>query len=75
MEALLGTDCSPPERLQSDIGYRRGYYYASYRFVSHLIGLAGMETFLRLYDSARPGAAFVNLYGRDRAALAAETLR
>ena len=62
----LGTTKSPPEFLMSDSSRRRAYYFASYRFVKSLILTAGMETFLRLYESPSTEAALPRLYGASR---------
>ena len=55
----------------ADERFRRMYYFASYRFVKFLIARAGMETFLKLYDSSDPEAEFPKLYGATRAELVA----
>jgi hypothetical protein len=62
----LGTTTAPPAWLVSDLDRRRAYYFASYRFVKFLIDQAGMETFMRLYDSASTEEALVTLYGASR---------
>jgi hypothetical protein len=62
----LGTTRPPPAWLGSDVDRRRAYYLASYRFVKSLIDQAGMETFLRLYESPTTEDALVTLYGASR---------
>jgi hypothetical protein len=59
----LGTTRPAPDTVVSDPSFRRAYYYASYRFVRYLIGRAGVETFMKLYDAEDPGAAVSQLYG------------
>ena len=66
----LGTTRPPPSAVRDDIRFRRGYYYASYRFVRFLIERAGMAAFLELYDAENPEGEFVRLYGAGREALA-----
>ena len=68
---LLGTTTAPPPELATDAAYRRAYYFASYRFVRHLIARAGMSTFLRLYEAPEPEGEYQRLYGASRQALAA----
>ena len=67
----LGTTRPPPREVIDDQRFRRMYYLASYRFVKSLIARAGMETFLKLYDSPDPEAEFPKLYGATRAELLA----
>lgn len=62
----LGTTRTPTKEMMADERLRRAYEYASYRFVSFLIGRGGMETFLKLYDSAEPETQFQKLYGASR---------
>jgi hypothetical protein len=71
----LGTRLPPPPPVVSDESFRRGYYAASYRFVKLLVARAGMETFLKLYDSADPEAEYAGLYGASRQDLVREALR
>jgi hypothetical protein len=59
----LGTTRPAPDAVISDASFRRAYYYASYRFVRFLIGRAGMETFMKLYDAEDPVAEISRLYG------------
>lgn len=59
----LGTTRAPPEALISDAQFRRAYYFASYRFVRHLIERRGMATFLKLYEATDPGIEISHLYG------------
>jgi hypothetical protein len=63
VEEYLGTTRPAPDAVTSDAQFRRAYYYASYRFVRHLIERAGMATFLKLYESEDPGAEVKRLYG------------
>ena len=65
----LGTTRPPPGEVGYDARIRQPYYLASYRFVKFLVGMAGMETFLKLYDSPDPEALFEALYGASRAEL------
>jgi hypothetical protein len=62
----LGTTTPPPAWVTTDPERRSAYYYASYRFVKSLIDAAGMEVFLRLYDSPNTEDALVTLYGASR---------
>ena len=70
VEEYLGTARAPPVAVRSDAGFRRAYYYASYRFVRFLIEHGGMGTFLKLYDAGDPESQFVGLYGATRKELA-----
>ena len=65
----LGTTKPPPDWLQSDAQMRSAYYYASYRFVKHMIERKGLATFMMLYNSSTPETAMVMLYqvARDTA--------
>jgi len=63
VEEYLGTTRPAPDAVISDAQFRRAYYYASYRFVRYLVGRAGMETFMKLYDAEDPGAEVSRLYG------------
>ena len=65
----LGTTKPAPAWLATDAGSRQAYYFASYRFVKHLVDKAGMELFMKLYDSERPEADIVTLYGVTRETL------
>jgi hypothetical protein len=71
VEAYLGTTTPPPGAVMSDIGFRRAYYYASYRFVRYLIERAGMRVFLELYDAEDPESRYQPLYGASRSELVA----
>ena len=71
----LGTTRAPPEALASDAQFRRGYYYASYRFVRYLIERAGLPTFLELYDAEEPNVEVSRLYGASLEELVAEVTR
>lgn len=66
----LGTTKPPPDWLVTDAERRTAYYFASYRFVKHLIGLKDFATFMQLYNSSAPEADIVTLYGVTRAAVA-----
>jgi len=65
----LGATRAPPPEVTAGAQFRRMYYVASYRFVKFLIARAGMETFLKLYDSSDPEAEYARLYGASRAEL------
>jgi hypothetical protein len=65
---LLGTTKPPPEWVSTDPLRRRAYYFASYRFVKHLIETRDMETFWKLYTSENPEIDIKSLYGLDRTA-------
>jgi len=52
--------------LGSDLQHRRAYDLASYRFVKYLVEKAGLETFMKLYDSMDPEAEIARLYGASR---------
>jgi hypothetical protein len=69
----LGTRRPPPGWATTDPVRRRAYYFASRRFVSYLVDMRGMETFMKLYASETPETAIKNLYGitREEAAQAA----
>jgi hypothetical protein len=43
--------------------------------VKFLVTRGGMETFLKLYDSADPEAEYAKLYGAERAVLVREALK
>lgn len=62
----LGTTKPPPGWLSTDLVRRRAYYFASRRFVSHLVETKGMETFMKLYASENPEIAIKSLYGISR---------
>lgn len=62
----LGTTKPPPGWLSTDRVRRRAYYFASRRFVSYLVEMKGMETFLRLYKSENPEIDVGSLYGISR---------
>jgi hypothetical protein len=62
----LGTTKPAPSWLTRDPYYRRVYYFASYRFVKYLIDKAGMDVFMKLYDSDSPETEFAKLYGAAR---------
>ena len=62
----LGTTKPPPDWLQSDAALRSAYYYASYRFVKHMIERKGLATFMMLYNSSTPESALVMLYNVTR---------
>jgi len=71
----LGTRLPPPPQVSSDEHFRQSYYAASYRFVKFLVARAGMQTFLKLYDSADPEAEYAGLYGASRQELVREAVR
>jgi hypothetical protein len=75
LDRYLGTSHAPPSEVRTDIQFRRAYYFASYRFVRYLIALAGMETFLQLYDSRDPEGEYVRLYGASREELVSAAAR
>lgn len=62
----LGTTKPPPDWLQSDAQLRSAYYYASYRFVKHMIERKGLATFMTLYNSSTPESAIMMLYNVTR---------
>jgi hypothetical protein len=64
--AYLGTTKPPPGWLSTDRVRRRAYYFASHRFVSALVEMKGMETFMQLYVSENPEIAIISLYGISR---------
>ena len=66
---LLATTRPPPGWVGTNLEQRRAYYFASYRVVKYLVEKRGMETFLRLYESADPESELPKLYGEERAAL------
>lgn len=66
IEEYLGTTKAPPVAVTSDAAFRRGYYFASYRFVRFLIERAGITVFLKLYDARDPESEFQRLYGATR---------
>lgn len=66
----LGTTKPPPDWLNTDAERRTAYYFASYRFVKHLIELKDLPTFMQLYNSSTPEADILTLYGVTRAAAA-----
>jgi hypothetical protein len=70
MASYLGTATPPPDWLDTDAERRTTYYFASYRFVKHLIGLKDFATFMQLYNSSAPEADIVTLYGMTREAAA-----
>ena len=74
LKALLGTTAPPPAALMDDPEFRRSYYSASYRFVSHLVQLKGLPKFLDLYAADDPDRAYQGIYGLGRAALAEASL-
>jgi hypothetical protein len=71
VEAYLGTTTPPLAAVTSDIGFRRAYYYGSYRFVRYLVERAGMRVFLELYDAEDPESRYRELYGASRSELVA----
>lgn len=71
----IGTRLPAPPPVTSDPEFRRGYYAASYRLVKLLVARGGMQTFLKLYDSADPEAEYARLYGAERAELVREAVR
>ena len=71
----IGTRLPPPPQVTSDQDFRRAYYAAGYRFVRLLVARGGMQTFLKLYDSADPEAEYAGLYGATRQELVREALR
>lgn len=62
----LGTTKPPPGWLSTDRVRRRAYYFASRRFVSYLVEMKGMETFMKFYVSENPEIAIRSLYGISR---------
>lgn len=66
---VLGTSAEPPSWVRTDRRMRAMYYAGSYRFAKLLIDKGGLPTFLKLYDSPDPEAAYVELYGAPRDAL------
>jgi hypothetical protein len=62
----LGTRRPPPPWLTSDAARRRAYYLAGYRLVRFLVETAGMDVFMKLYDSDSTETELVNLYGASR---------
>lgn len=70
MADYLGTTTPPPDWLVTDAERRTAYYFASYRFVKHLIGLKDFATFMQLYNSSTPEADIVTLYGVSRTTVA-----
>ena len=73
--ALSSLGVPPPPQVSSDEHFRQGYYAVSYRFVKFLVARAGMQTFLKLYDSADPEAEYAGLYGASRQELVREAVR
>ncbi|MDA7417344.1 hypothetical protein PGB34_13320 [Xenophilus arseniciresistens] len=69
ISALLGSSTPSPAWLTTDAELRREYYWASRRFVQHLIELKGLETFMRLYESPQPEQLLPEFYGTDQATL------
>jgi hypothetical protein len=65
----LATAKNPPRRLRTDIDFRRGYYYTSRRFATHLIDRSGLDTFMSLYVSDDLERDIPRLYGSDRRAV------
>jgi len=70
----IGTRLPAPPQVTSDPEFRRAYYAASYRLVKLLVARGGMQTFLKLYDSADPEAEYARLYGATRHELVREAL-
>lgn len=70
----LGTTRPPPGAVTSDAWFRRLYYFASYRFVEHLIESRGMDAFMRLYDAENPESELQTLYGAGREELVRRAL-
>jgi hypothetical protein len=66
----LGTTKPPPDWLTTDAERRTAYYFASYRFVKHLVELKDLATFMQLYNSSAPEADLVTLYGVTRESVA-----
>ena len=62
----LGTTKPPPDWVSTDPVRRSAYYFASYRFVKHLVDLKGMDIFMKLYNSENPETEIRNLYGLTR---------
>ncbi|MFB3905359.1 MAG: hypothetical protein ACE15E_18065 [Acidobacteriota bacterium] len=69
--SYLGTTKEPPRRMTADPASRPVYYYACYRFVKYLVEAAGMEVFMKLYESRKPEDEFPKLYGATRKELIA----
>jgi hypothetical protein len=69
VEEFLGTTRAPPNAVMTDAGFRRAYYFASYRFVRFLIERGGMATFLKVYDAKDPESELQRLYGASRSEL------
>ena len=67
----LGTTKEAPRRITSEPESRGVYYYACYRFVKYLVDTAGLEVFMKLYESPKPEAEFPKLYGVTRKELIA----
>ncbi len=66
IDKYLGTTKPPPAALESNMEFRREYYFACYRFVRLLIERKGIPVFLQLYDSKNPETAYSELYGASR---------
>ena len=66
VEEFLGSAKSAPQWVISDQMRRRAYYYASYKFVSSLIALKGMATFLEFYGAPDPEESIQRYYGMSR---------
>jgi len=66
MTSYLGTTKEAPRMMTAEPESRGVYYYASYRFVKYLVDTAGMEVFMKLYESRKPEDEFPKLYGATR---------
>jgi len=71
MASYLGTTKEAPQMMTGEPESRGVYYYACYRFVKHLVDAAGMEVFMKLYESRKPEDEFPKLYGATRKELIA----
>ncbi len=65
MASYLGTTKEAPRMMTAEPS-RGVYYYACYRFVKYLVDTAGMEVFMKLYESRKPEDEFSGLYGATR---------
>jgi len=71
MASYLGTTKEAPRMMTAEPESRGVYYYACYRFVKYLVDTAGMEVFMKLYESRKPEDEFSGLYGATRKELIA----
>ncbi len=71
MASYLGTTREAPRMMTAEPESRGVYYYACYRFVKYLVDTAGMEVFMKLYESRTPEDEFPGLYGASRKELIA----